>query len=54
MNVIQQEALAKAAGLTREQLSKSLIEREALQKIGMADNDAAKKKYATLRTNYVC
>lgn len=49
MNVIQQEALAKAAGLTREQLSKSLIEREALQKIGMADNDAAKKKYATLR-----
>lgn len=49
MNRIQQEALAKAVGLSRDELSKSLIEREALQKIGMADNDAAKKKYATLR-----
>ena len=37
MNVIQQEALAKAAGMTRDELANSLIEREALAKIGMAD-----------------
>ena len=37
MNVIQQEALAKAAGMTRDELANSLIEREALAKIGMSD-----------------
>ena len=37
MNVIQQEALAKAAGMTRDELASSLIEREALAKIGMSD-----------------
>ena len=37
MNVIQQEALAKAAGMTRDELASSLIEREALAKVGMAD-----------------
>jgi hypothetical protein len=37
MNVIQQEAMAKAAGLTREQLANSLIEREALVKLGGKD-----------------
>ena len=40
MNVIQQEALAKAAGLTREQLANSLIEREALAKLGGKDKTA--------------
>ena len=40
MNVIQQEALAKAAGLTREQLANSLIEREALVKLGGKDKTA--------------
>ena len=40
MNVIQQEALAKAAGLTREQLANSLIEREALAKLGGQDKTA--------------
>ena len=40
MNVIQQEALAKAAGLTREQLASSLIEREALAKLGGQDKTA--------------
>ena len=39
MNVIQQEALAKAAGLTREQLAKSLMEREALIKLGKEDGN---------------
>jgi hypothetical protein len=49
MNRIQQEAFAKAVGMTREDLAASLIEREALQKIGVADAEAAAKKYATLR-----
>tara|TARA_Y100001972_G_scaffold96246_1_gene118675 strand:+ start:12873 stop:16040 length:3168 start_codon:yes stop_codon:yes gene_type:complete len=40
MNVIQQEALAKAAGLTREQLANSLIEREALARLGGQDKTA--------------
>ena len=40
MNVIQQEALAKAAGLTREQLASSLMEREALAKLGGQDKTA--------------
>ena len=49
MNVIQQEAMAKAAGLNRDQLAASLIEREALKKIGMEDAEAARKKYDLLR-----
>jgi hypothetical protein len=40
MNVIQQEALAKSVGMTREDLAKSLIEREALAKIGEGDKTA--------------
>ena len=40
MNVIAQEALAKSMGMTRDELAKSLIEREALAKIGMADMSA--------------
>jgi hypothetical protein len=40
MNVIQQEALAKAAGLTREQLANSLMEREALARLGGQDKTA--------------
>jgi hypothetical protein len=49
MNVIQQDALAKAAGMEREELAKSLMEREALQKIGAKDAAAAKAKYDELR-----
>jgi len=37
MNVLAQEALAKSMGMTRDELAKSLIEREALAKIGMED-----------------
>lgn len=40
MNVIAQEALAKSMGMTRDELAKSLIEREALAKIGMEDLSA--------------
>jgi hypothetical protein len=41
MNVIQQEALAKSVGMTREDLAASLIERQALSKIGEGDKTAA-------------
>jgi hypothetical protein len=40
MNVIQQEALAKSVGMTREDLASSLIEREALAAIGEGDKTA--------------
>lgn len=40
MNVIQQEALAKAVGMNREDLAKSLIEREALAAAGMKEGSA--------------
>ena len=48
MNVIQQQAMADAVGLTREQLAASLIEREALAKIGAKDAEEARKKYDSL------
>lgn len=40
MNVKAQEALAKSVGMTRDDLAASLIEREALAKIGMQDKTA--------------
>lgn len=49
MNVIQQESLAKAMGLSREELSKSLIESEALKNIGVESVEAAQEKYDKLR-----
>jgi hypothetical protein len=49
MNVIQQDAIAKSIGLSREELAKSLVEREALTKIGFKDAEAAKAKYDKLR-----
>ena len=51
MNVIQQEAMAKAVGMTREELAKSLIEQEALQSVGVATAEAAKEKYDALRSS---
>jgi hypothetical protein len=40
MNVIQQEALAKAVGMTKDQLANTLMEREALLKIGEGEKSA--------------
>lgn len=48
MNRIQQEALAKAVGMSREDLAASLVEREALNKLGVKDGDEAKKKFDLL------
>ena len=49
MNVIQQEKMANAVNMTREELAASLIEREALNKIGKSSVEEAQKEYATLR-----
>ena len=49
MNRIQQESLAKAVGMTREELAASLKEQEALKNIGVASVEAAKEKYDKLR-----
>jgi hypothetical protein len=49
MNRIQQEAFAKSVGMSREDLANSLVESEALQKVGVKSAEEAKKKYETLR-----
>jgi len=52
MNRLQQEALAKSVGMTREELANTLVEQEALKTLGrdlseqeQAAYDAAKEKY---------
>ena len=48
MNVIQQEAIAKAAGLTRDELAQSLIERESLAKLSAKEGETAKDAFDRL------
>ena len=48
MNVIQQEALAKSVGMTREDLAKSLMEREAMAKLSGQEGATAKEKFNNL------
>ena len=45
MNVLQQEALAKAMGMSRDQMSGMLMEQEAISKLSGIDGDNAKEKY---------
>jgi hypothetical protein len=47
-NVIQQEELAKAAGLTRDELAQSLMDREALAKLSEVEGKDAKEKFENL------
>ena len=49
MNVIQQEAMAKAAGMTRDELAQSLIDREALTKMGVKGAKSAQEAYNELK-----
>lgn len=49
MNVIQQEAIAKAAGMERNELAQSLIDREALSKLSVKDAKTAQEAYNTLK-----
>jgi len=50
MNVIQQEALAKSVGLSRDALADSLIEREALAKMSMVEGETALERYNLLKS----
>ena len=49
MNVIQQEAIAKAAGLTKDELAQSLIDRESLAKLGAKEGQDAQARYNEMR-----
>jgi hypothetical protein len=51
MNVIQQEAMAKAVGLTRDELASSLIEREALAKMSAEEGETASQAYERLKAS---
>jgi len=48
MNAIQQESIAKAAGLTKDQLAQSLMDREALSKLSEVEGKDAKEKFNNL------
>ena len=48
MNVIQQEALAKSVGLTRDDLAKSLMEREAMAKLSDQEGKTAQERFNNL------
>lgn len=48
MNRIQQEALAKATGLSRDDLAASLMDKEALVKLSGVEGKDAKEKYDNL------
>jgi hypothetical protein len=50
MNRIQQEAFANAVGMSREELANTLVEQEALQKVGAKTAEEARKKYDDLRS----
>ena len=49
MNRLQQEAIAKSVGMTREELAGSLIEREALAKLDVEGAKTAQEAYETLK-----
>ena len=49
MNRIQQDAIAKSVGMTREELAASLQEQESLKAIGAASVEDARAKYDKLR-----
>jgi hypothetical protein len=50
MNVIQQEALAKVAGMTRNEFAQSLIDKESLAKLGVAEAKSAQEAYNILKS----
>jgi len=52
MNRIQQEAFARAVGMSREELSKTLVEQEALRKIGASSIEDAREEYDQLVATY--
>ena len=49
MNVLQQEAIAKAIGMSREEMGNMLIEQTALSKLGLKDTEENKRRLAMLK-----
>lgn len=52
MNRIQQEAMAKAVGMTADQLADTLVEQEALKAVGKALNDEEKRAFENAKQKY--
>ena len=52
MNRIQQEAMAKAVGMTRDQLADMLFEQEALKSVGRELNDQEREAYEAAKEKY--
>lgn len=50
MNVIQQEAIAKAVGMQRDELAQSLIDKESLAKLGAEEGQSAQDRYNELKS----
>jgi hypothetical protein len=48
MNAIQQEAIAKAAGLTKDELAQSLMDREALANLSAEEGESAQQAFNRL------
>jgi hypothetical protein len=49
MNVIQQEAVAKAMGMSRDTMGGMLLEQEAISKLSQGDTEENRKKLAMLK-----
>jgi hypothetical protein len=49
MNVIQQDAIAKAIGMQRDELAQSLIDKESLAKLGAEEGQSAQDRYNQLK-----
>ena len=49
MNVIQQKAMAEAAGMTREEFAKSIKDREVLEKLGAKEGQSQLEAYNAMR-----
>ena len=52
MNRIQQEAMAKAVGMTADQLADTLVEQEALKSIGHSLNEDEQKAFEAAKQKY--
>ena len=52
MNRIQQEAMAKAAGMTRNELADMLMEQEALKSLGKELNEEEREAYEAAKKKY--
>lgn len=52
MNRIQQEAFAKAVGMSREELANTLVEQESLSRLGRALTDEEKRAYEFAKQKY--